>query len=71
MLIPLFTNTLRSRFDRSQNSKLDQLFMKNSNIYNIKSIVLESSQSIFSYYMYLVLWMLIYFLILPVIVYNV
>jgi hypothetical protein len=35
--------------------------MKNINIYNIKTIALKSPESIFSYYIYLALWILIIF----------
>jgi hypothetical protein len=57
-----FINTLRSGFGQSQTFWiLTKYLWKNTNIYNIKTIALESSQSIFSYYVYWALWILIFF----------
>jgi hypothetical protein len=61
-ILPAFINTLRSGLNQSQTFwTLTKYLWKNINIYNIKIIALESSQSIFSYYAYLALWILILF----------
>jgi hypothetical protein len=63
-------NSLRSGLVKVNFVNFDQIFMKNINIYIINFIIVGSTQSIFSYYIYLVIQLLIFFLIFLVIYKN-